>query len=97
MRHDAAMHTAFDEFNPPDSAESERNLMRAILRTAMDDIQKTGAPYREAYAYLTSDDDRYLYSFLSICYHLELSPMTIRGYCGIVRMERRAKPEQMAA
>ena len=66
-----------------DVAESEKNLMRAILRVAMEDISKSGAKSREAKRYFLANDNAYLYSFLNVCRHLELCPKTIRKVLGV--------------
>ena len=83
MKPETAIYTAFDEFDGFDPVTPERNLMRAILRTAMEDIRRSGCPYREAKRYFLSNDDKYLFSFLSICYHLDLCPKTIRTMLGL--------------
>ncbi len=80
---DTAIYTAYDDHRDYDVAESERNLMRAVLKTAMDDITKRGEAYREARVFFSSEDDYYLFSFLSICRHLELCPRTIRAFVGV--------------
>lgn len=103
---ETAIFVAHDDFSKRDAAESEKNLMRAVLQTAMEDIKKKGEVYRDARRYFSSRDDFYLYSFLSICYHLELCPRTIRTLVGLneelARAEREASeeaqaPEQVAA
>lgn len=88
MRADTAIFVAHDDFVKRDSAEPERNLMRAILRSAMEDMRKQGESYRDARRYFTSNDDFYVYSFLSICYHLDLCPRTIRTVLGLIGAER---------
>lgn len=87
MRADTAIFTAFEDFDIYDKALPERNLMRAILRSVMDDIKKSGEPYREAKKYILSDDDTYVFSFVSVCHHLGLCPRTIRRIVGIMRGE----------
>ncbi len=92
-RADSAIYTAFDDFLGKDPAVAERNLMRAILRTAFEDIRKRGDAYRHARSYILSNDDRYIYSFRCICYHLNLCPLTIRSRLGLLKeheMERLA-------
>jgi len=97
VRSDTAIYTAFDDFEGFDSAEPERNLMRAILRGVLDDSRRTGEAYRDARQYLLSEDESYLYSFLSICHHLNLCSRTIRRVCGVVtRKERGRMVEQQS-
>ena len=82
---DVAIFTAFEDYTATDIAEAEKNLMRAILKSAMEDIQKTGDPGKEARRYLTSNDETYLYSFISVCRQLDLCPKTIRTVVGLVQ------------
>lgn len=88
MRADTAIYVAHDDFVKRDSAEPERNLMRAILRSAMEDMRKRGEAYRDARRYFMSNEDFYVYSFLSICYHLDLCPRTIRTVLGLLPGDR---------
>lgn len=84
MRADTAIYTAFDDLETRHDGAPERTLMYAILRTAMEDIHKSGEPYREARQYLLNNDESYLFSFLSICNHLQLCPRSIRRASGLV-------------
>ncbi len=92
MRADSAVYTAFDDYLCIDSAEPEKNLMRSILRSAMEDIQKHGEAGRIAREYFCNRDTNYLYSFRSICLHLNVSPQTILIKVGLLPAE-----EQLAA
>ncbi len=80
---EGSVYIAYDDHEGFDSALAEKNLMRAILKTAMEDIRKRGEPYREARRYLLSNDERYLFSFMSVCGHLNLCPKTIRRVLGL--------------
>ena len=84
MDTDIAIYTAYDDFKGIDSAEAEKNLMRALIKSAMDDMRKTGEASREAIRYFQSNEDYYLFSFLSVCRHLELCPRTIRAVVGLM-------------
>jgi hypothetical protein len=75
--------TAYDEYRVFDCADAEKNLMRAILQSAMEDMHKRGEAYRDARRYFMSNDERYIYSFVNVCHHLELSPRTIRSRLGL--------------
>lgn len=81
---EGSVYIAYDDHEYFDSALAEKNLMRAILKTAMEDIRKRGEPYREARRYLMSNEEAYLYSFLSVCNHLNLCPKTIRRVLGLI-------------
>lgn len=94
---DVAIYTAYEDHKASDIAEPEKNLMRAVLRTAMEDIRKRGEPYREARRYLLSNDDFYLYSFLSVCHHLNLCPRTVRTIVGLTTGADLSNPDEMAA
>lgn len=83
MSTESAIETAFDDHVAFDVSEPERNLMRAVLRSAMEDIKKNGEAHRDALRFLSSDDDGYLYSFASICNHLNICPRTIRRVLGL--------------
>ena len=95
MSSETAIYTAYDDHQGKDSAEAEKNLMRAILQSAMEDIRKRGEPYRDARRYFLSRDDYYLFSFLSVCHHLDLCPRTIRTLIGLSnggQIERSSTP-----
>lgn len=87
MDKDTAIYTAYEGFKGIDSAEAEKNLMRALIKTAMDDMRKNGEAAREAICYFQSEDDYYLYSFLSVCRHLGLCPRTIQTMVGLMGTE----------
>ncbi len=83
FRAETAIFVAHEDYQRRDVAEAEKNLMRAVLRTAMDDLQKKGEVYRDARRFFLSRDDMYLYSFLSICHHLDLCYRTIHTILGL--------------
>ncbi|MCB0360806.1 MAG: hypothetical protein KDD44_14255 [Bdellovibrionales bacterium] len=76
-------YTAYEDHVAWDPACPERNLMRQILRLAMEDLKKSGELYRDAKNFMLSEDESYLFSFLSICAHLDLCPHTVRRICGL--------------
>ena len=82
---DTAIFSAFEDHVSKDPAIGERNLMRAILRTAFEDLNKRGEPYRMARLFLLSEDVSYVYSFRSICSVLALCPHTIRTRLGLFK------------
>ena len=71
-----ALFTAYDE-HTHEISPSERNLFIAILTMALIDLQKDGMVGRKAREYFLSNDEGYLFSFLSICDFLEIDPQTI--------------------
>lgn len=84
MSPDTAIETAYEDYQVWDSATPEKNLMRAILRSAMDDIKRRGEAYRDAKRFFLCEDDQYLFSFVSICYNLELCPNRVRRILGVL-------------
>lgn len=83
LNSDSVAFVAFEDHKNPDVSEPEKNLMRAILRSAMDDMQKDNAEMRKAKNYFLEDSEDYLYSFRSICTQLELCEQTILDLVGI--------------
>lgn len=79
-----AIHVAFEECPPHDTALPERNLLRAILLTAMSDLKRPGDIQREAVDFFMSEDERYVFSFVSICNHLDLDPKKILMVTGLL-------------
>ena len=84
MREETAIYTAFDDHVAVDIAEPEKNLMRSILRSAIEDFGKTGEVYRDARLFFLSRNREYLFSFLNICNHLNVSPESILRKIGLV-------------
>ena len=83
VKAETAIYTAYDGYQIRDSAEAERNLMRAVLRSAMEDLRKSGEPYRDAKRYFLAADEQYLFSFRSVCSHLNLCPKTMLAVLGL--------------
>lgn len=78
--------TAYEDYQVWDSATPEKNLMRSILRSAMDDLKKHGEYHRDAKRFFLSNEDKYLFSFTSICNHLNLCPKKVRIELGLIRI-----------
>ena len=89
-RPETAIYIAHDEWIPRDPTEAERNLMRAVLNSAIADIQKAGEPAQEAKQFFKNDDEDYLFSFKSICAQLNLCPTTILSIVGLHRSKQRS-------
>jgi hypothetical protein len=86
---DSAIFTAFDDHKQVDFSEPEKNLMRSVLSTALDDVCKGGDRARDALRFFASRDDDYLFSFLNICYHLDLCAITVQKLAGIAAVSNR--------
>ncbi len=78
-----AIYIAFEECEPHDTALPEKNLLRAILLTAMADLKKPGEPSRRAVEYFLNADESYIFSFHSICTFLDLDPNRILLVTGL--------------
>lgn len=78
-----AIYVGFEECLPYDTATPERNLLRAILLTAMSDLKRQGESQREATEFFMSEDESYVFSFVSICNHLDIDPKQIRIVTGL--------------
>lgn len=87
-----AIHVAYDDFLPFDPATPEKNLLRAVLLTAMSDVKKKGEAGRRAMEYLLSQEEDYLFSFVSVCNFLDVDPQKILVVTGLKQPE--AKPYQ---
>lgn len=78
-----ALYTAFEEVVPYDPALPERNLLRAIILTALTDLNKPGDLNRQATEFFLSNDEHYIFSFQSICNHLDVDPKRILTVAGL--------------
>lgn len=73
----------FEELEPHDPSVPEKELLRAILVTALNDIKKMGDDKRKATEFFLSPDDDYVFSFLSICDYLRLDARRILVVAGL--------------
>lgn len=80
---ETAIFTAYDDFAPHDPAEPERNLLKAILETAMNDLHKDGRKSKEAFRFFLNPDEEYLFSFESICSYLNIPSKQILMFTGL--------------
>lgn len=78
-----AIYIAYEDCEPLDLALPEKNLLKAILLTAMADMRKSGLVSRRAMEYFLSPDDDYLFSFRSVCGFLEIDPSKILRVLGL--------------
>ena len=84
-----AIFTAFDELLPHDPAETERNLLRAILMSALSDLDRPGEARRRAEQYFLSREEDYIFSFRSICTYLNIDADRILTVSGITPPEEK--------
>jgi hypothetical protein len=55
-------------------------LMRAIILRVIDDFNASAQLRKDAIDYLLNDDDEYIFSFQSICNHLQMDPHKTREF-----------------
>lgn len=89
----AVAHVGFEEFEPADPATPEKELLRAILVTALSDVKKAGEDKRRATEFFLSPEDDYIFSFLSICDYLRLDAKRILLVAGLGREPGPAAPD----
>ena len=82
-----AIYVANEEYTPWDPVEPERNLLRAILMSALNDIQKGGSLEEDAKSFFLSEEDDYVFSFKAICDFLNLDPHQVLILTGLVESE----------
>lgn len=78
-----AIYIAYEDDKPIDFANAEKNLLRAILLSAMSDIKRTGEAGRKAKEFFLSSDENYVFSFRSICDHLEIDRQSVLTVVGL--------------
>lgn len=80
---DTTVYVAYEEFVPFDPVEPERNLLRAILRSALSDVKKGGEVGKLAEEFFLSPDEDYIFSFRSICDLLSLDASQVLLITGL--------------
>ena len=74
---------AFDDFVSFDETEPEKNLLKAVLLSALDDLSEQGAESVRATKFFTSQEDDYLFSFRAICSFLDVDPDRVLYVAGV--------------
>lgn len=82
--------SAFEDEIPFDPSNPEKNLLRALLMTAMADANKSGPVRRQAIEYFLNPDQDYIFSFRSVCDYLGIDPNSILTAAGIKRRDNTA-------
>ena len=80
---DTAIYVAHEDNAPCDPTVPEKNLLRAVLLSALSDLRKPGEASRRAQEYLLSKEEDYLFSFISICDYLLIDPRRILTVVGL--------------
>ena len=79
-----AVHSAYDEQDAFDFSVPEKNLLKAVLLSAISDLNRPGELGRRANEYLLNGDEKYIFSFRSICEHLSIDPKRILRVAGLL-------------
>jgi hypothetical protein len=82
-RKNTAIFTAYDDFEHPELATPEKNLLRAVLLNAIADMSRPGEYSRRARDYFTSREEDYIFSFQSVCSFLNINPKHILILVGL--------------
>lgn len=61
-------------YSPGRGYDSINELMRAIILRTVEDYNSVGELREEAIAYMTDEEEEYIFSFKAICYHLGFDP-----------------------
>lgn len=77
------VYIAYDDFEAFDPARPEKNLLRAVLISAMSDLRKGDSSATKAKEFFLAQSDEYLFSFQSICNFLELDPKLVLMITGL--------------
>ncbi|MDC0358113.1 hypothetical protein OAO01_04795 [Oligoflexia bacterium] len=92
-KRNTAIYIAYDDYRPLDEAEPERNLLLAILSSALVDLEQEGEARRRAVEFFLSPEDDYIFSFRAICSYLNVDPGKILLVKGISQDLTAEKPD----
>lgn len=73
----------FDGEEPFDVVVPEKNLLRAVLMSALNDLKQDGELGRKATEFFLSRDEEYIFSFRAICDFLSVDPKRILRVAGL--------------
>ncbi len=95
-RKNTAIFIAYEDEQPIDIANAEKGLLKAMLAHAIADLKRPGKIGRLARAFFLDDDEEYLFSFRSICDHLDIDTQTVLKEIGLVEVipDKRKKKDQ---
>ncbi len=80
---DTAIYVAYDDHQGYDPARPERDLLRAVLMSALSDVKKSGGVQEEARQFFLCEEDDYIFSFRSICQFLSVDPDKVLVLTGL--------------
>ncbi|HMP27688.1 MAG TPA: hypothetical protein PKD37_06885 [Oligoflexia bacterium] len=78
-----AIFSVFEDFVPHDPAAPERELLRALLMSAIYDLKKKGRISKMATQFFLNPEEDHIFSFQSICNMLEIDPKRILIVVGL--------------
>ncbi len=76
-------YVGFEELEPFDPSQPEKELLRAILVTALNDVKRGGDDRRRATEFFLSPEDDYIFSFLAICDYLKIDHKRVLKVTGL--------------
>ena len=79
------IYVANEDCLPSDPSESEKTLLIAVLEGAIDDLGKQGFEAKEAKRFFLNPDEEYLFSFKSICEHLNIPEKQVLILTGLTQ------------
>jgi len=82
-------------YSPGKGYDSINELMRAIILRTIEDFNSGGELRDEAIAYMTDEEEEYIFSFRAICSHLGFDPDKTRY--SIVNATHRISTRRRAA
>lgn len=88
------IHAAYDDVEPHDPIRPEKNLLLAVLLSAMSDLKQDGDVKRKACEFFLDREEDYLFSFRSICDYLSIDPDKVLVVTGIKRVNGEVKVTQ---
>ena len=89
-----AIFVAYEDMTGYDIAKPEKDLLLAVLMSAISDLKKRGGAKRQASDFFLGDQRKYLFSFESICEHLDLDPKTVLTIAGLRKGEKKQASRQ---
>ncbi len=96
-RKDTAIHTAYDDYPGFDPVEPERNLLLAVLRSALRDLESSGEAKRQATEFFMDEDEEYVFSFRSICDFLNVDPSRVLTVTGLNLQDLEASTDKRSS
>ena len=99
-KRNTAIYTAFDDCDANEIPTPEKGLLRAILLTAIADMNRDDEYARKARSYFLSKEDDYIFSFQAVCSYLNINPHHILVLVGLEQLPQaplQAQPEDSSA